>query len=124
MRRRDAENGICTVEALWVVCRVEDASVALAEVGDLLESRGLLVSESLRLEIGLAKVNRGRHVKLRQGKVFLLNEIKREYRRYHVKCRGPVWICSSRRHRVQRSQTKAAVDQQGMANKVVAGQLK
>jgi hypothetical protein len=37
------------------------------------------VYRELRLEIGLAKVNRGRHVKLRQGKVSLLNEIKRGY---------------------------------------------
>lgn len=46
MRRRDAENSICTIEASWFGCRVKDASFALAEVGDLLESRGLRVSES------------------------------------------------------------------------------
>jgi hypothetical protein len=43
------------------------------------------VYRELRLEIGLAKVNRGRHVKLRQGKVSLLNEIKRGY---HLRSRS------------------------------------
>jgi hypothetical protein len=66
-------------EAMWFVESRTRLS-RLMEVGltGVAWSQG---PESLRLEIGLAKVNRGRHVKLRQGKVFLLNEIKREYQR-------------------------------------------